>query len=114
MVRSNGTLILWTGQRHSGKTTMAARLAQIARREGFEVGGLLAPSVYRDGILVGFDCFDLRGGTRTPLLRRGRDTSKPSTFTFVAEGLKLGKLLLACSLQDRQTSLLSMSSDHSS
>jgi nucleoside-triphosphatase len=74
---------------------MAAELAQIARRKGFEVGGLLAPSVYRDGVLVGFDCFDLRGGTRTPLLRRRRDTSKPGTFTFVAEGLKLGKAALS-------------------
>jgi len=74
---------------------MAARLARVVVHEGFEVAGLLALSVYRDGRLVGFDCFDLRGGTRVPLLRRGRDTSKPYTFTFVAEGLKFGAAALS-------------------
>lgn len=90
MVSSRDKLILWTGQRHSGKTTMAAKLARVVVHEGFEVAGLLAPSVYRDGRLVGFDCLDLRGGTRAPLLRRGRDTGRPGAFTFVAEGLELG------------------------
>jgi len=95
MVADHDRLILWTGQRHSGKTTMAAKLARVACHEGFEVAGLLAPSVYLDGRLVGFDGFDLCSRSQAPLLRRGRETSKPGTFTFVAEGLKLGAAALS-------------------
>jgi nucleoside-triphosphatase THEP1 len=95
MVRSRDKLILWTGQRHSGKTTMAAKLARVAVHEGFEVAGLLAPSVYLDGRLVGFDGFDLCSKSQAPLLRRGRDTGKRDTFKFVAEGLKLGAAALS-------------------
>lgn len=95
MVPDHDRLILWTGQRHSGKTTAAAKLARVACQEGFEVAGLLAPSVYLDGSLVGFDGFDLCSKSQAPLLRRGGDTDKPDTFTFVTGGLKLGAAALS-------------------
>jgi len=63
-------LILWTGEKHSGKTTSAFKLVESVHREGFTVRGLLAPSVYEDGRLVGFDAFDLQSGKHAPLSRR--------------------------------------------
>ena len=95
MVPDHDRLILWTGQKHSGKTTMAANLARVAVRGGFEVAGLLAISVYLGGRLVGFDGFDLCSKSRAPLLRRGLDAGKPDTFAFVTEGLKLGAAALS-------------------
>jgi nucleoside-triphosphatase THEP1 len=95
VVPDHDRLILWTGQRHSGKTTMAANLARVAVHEGFEVAGLLALSVYCGGSLVGFDGFDLCSKSRAPLLRHGLDTGKPDMFTFVTEGLKLGAAALS-------------------
>jgi nucleoside-triphosphatase THEP1 len=55
MVATQNRLILWTGPKHCGKTTIATKLTQIARAEGFNVAGLLAPPLYRNSKLLGFD-----------------------------------------------------------
>jgi nucleoside-triphosphatase THEP1 len=83
-------LILWRGARHSGKTTAAGKLAEQARNEDFRVAGLLAPAIYVDGCLKGFEALDLRNGTRTVLASRGQ---KPDTeqFVFTEAGLKFGR-----------------------
>jgi len=95
MVSTRNKLVLWTGEKHSGKTTSAAKLVEIARGEGFNVAGLLAPSLYRDGELLGFDAIDLRNETRAPLAKRNTDTGKTEQFTFLPEGLKLGNAALS-------------------
>jgi iron complex transport system ATP-binding protein len=85
-------LILWTGPQHAGKTTAAADLADEVRRRGLSVAGMLAPGVYREGRLVGFDAVDLRSGRRASLLRRGRDgPQRAGPFAFTQAGLALGK-----------------------
>jgi nucleoside-triphosphatase THEP1 len=83
-------LILWTGEKHSGKTTSAANLVKIIRSEGFNVAGLLAPSIYNDVELLGFDAIDLRSGKRIPLARR-----KTGQFSFFDSGLKFGNVALS-------------------
>jgi len=84
-------LVLLVGPKHSGKTTVAAALADRARQAGFAVAGLLAPGVRRSGELIGFDALDLRTGRRTPLARRGVEGSQQvGGFAFTAEGLALG------------------------
>ena len=87
-------LILWTGEKHSGKTTCVAGLVKAARAKGFNVAGILAPSLYRNGRLMGFDILDLRNGDRTSLARRRTDTTKMSPFVFIDEGLRLGHTAL--------------------
>jgi len=88
-------LILWTAKKHSGKTTSVARLAQIAEDEGFVVAGVLAPSIYHNGRLAGFYVLDLRDKTGTPLAIREADADETESFTFIAEGLKLGSAALS-------------------
>jgi len=83
-------LFLWTGPRHCGKTTGAAGLARMARHCGFRVAGLLAPSVYRDGHLVGFDALDLGSEARSPLAVRRDNPGDVGPFHFTEEGLRLG------------------------
>jgi molybdopterin-guanine dinucleotide biosynthesis protein A/nucleoside-triphosphatase THEP1 len=95
MVTTQNRLILWTGPKHCGKTTSATKLAQIARAEGFNVAGLLAPPLYRNNKLLGFDVLDLRNQTRAPLARRKISQSKAGPFTFIADGLKLGNTVLS-------------------
>jgi nucleoside-triphosphatase THEP1 len=90
MVSIRDKLVLWTGQKHSGKTTGAARLVNVARKEGFNIAGLLAPSLYREGELLGFDALDLRNKTRVPLARRETKSGKTGRFKFFQNGLKLG------------------------
>jgi len=68
-------LILWTGKKHSGKTTGAFKLVETVRNEGFTVAGLLALSLYDNDKLIGFDAFDLQSENRAPLARRRIETN---------------------------------------
>jgi len=90
MVSIRDKLVLWTGEKHSGKTTSAACLVNIARKQGFNVAGLLAHSLYRDGKLLGFDAVDLRNKTRVPLARRNTKPEKTGKFKFFQSGFKFG------------------------
>jgi nucleoside-triphosphatase THEP1 len=87
-------LILWTGPKHGGKTTSVTELARRVRQSGFRVAGLLAPSVYRDGHLVGFEALDLQSEARAPLAVRRDDLGDVGPFHFVEEGLRLGRQAL--------------------
>ena len=95
MVSIPTKLILWTGEKHCGKTTSAANLVKIVRSERFNIAGLLAPSIYSNGELLGFDAIDLQNETRVPLAKRNTDTGKTEQFTFLPEGLKLGNAALS-------------------
>ncbi len=64
MSKLNGMLMIGSAGANVGKTTAAARLTQRACAEGFTVTGLLAPSVYLNGELMGFDALDLKNKTR--------------------------------------------------
>lgn len=88
-------VVLWTGRKHSGKTTRAEELAVRARREGFEVAGLLAKAQYQGGKLAGFDAVDLRSGSEARLARRRSEGGGKCGFSFVAEGLELGSAALS-------------------
>jgi len=90
MVSIHYKLVLWIGEKHGGKTTSAGNLVRIARDEGFIVAGLLAPSVYSDDELLGFDAIDLRNENRVPLARR-----KKGRFIFLNDGLKFGNAALS-------------------
>ena len=95
MMLTQKKLILWTGKKHSGKTTGAAKLVRIAHNEGFDVAGLLAEALYLNGRLIGFDAIDLRNETRAPLARLKKNGGKTGRFDFVTEGVKLGSAALS-------------------
>jgi nucleoside-triphosphatase len=86
---------LWTGPKHSGKTTSATRLIKMARTEGFIVAGILEPSLYDNGELLGFDVLDVQNQKRTPLARRNKDKSTTGLFNFITDGLKFGNAVLS-------------------
>jgi nucleoside-triphosphatase THEP1 len=88
-------LVLWVGPRHSGKTTTVAELAQKAESEGFNVAGVLAPSVYDNEHLTGFEVVDLRTGKRLPLATRKINQNQQGGFTFTQTGLEFGKNALS-------------------
>ncbi|MHC4739900.1 MAG: NTP transferase domain-containing protein [Planctomycetota bacterium] len=94
MLRQN-KLILWVGEKHSGKTTSAAELAQAARAKGITIAGLLAPSIYNKGELTGFDVLDLRTEALAALAIRRSGEGRGEPYTFTAEGLKVGRSALS-------------------
>jgi nucleoside-triphosphatase THEP1 len=88
-------MMLWTGPKHSGKSTAAAQLAEQATTEGFSVAGILAPAIYRRGRLIGFDGVNLATGRRRPLTRRvERGRGHVGPFAFTADGLGFGNAAL--------------------
>jgi nucleoside-triphosphatase THEP1 len=95
MVTVSTKLVLWTGPRHSGKTTTASDLVKTARKKGFIIAGLLAPSLYNDGKLIGFDALDLRNNTRKPLARFNTEKAETRLLKFIPEGLKVGYTALS-------------------
>jgi len=84
------SIILWVGPKHSGKTTSAACLVQTVRDAGFAVAGCLAPSVYANNSLLGFDVVNLRSGERGPLARRETGPGPDRKFRLITEGLGIG------------------------
>jgi len=83
-------LIIWTDPKHSGKTTRALDLVNSARKEGFRIAGLLAPSMYDNCKLTGFYAYDLVSSLKKPLAKRNNDVEGKRHFTFLSEGLKFG------------------------
>lgn len=88
-------LVLWVGPKHSGKTTAVAELARKAKSEGFNVAGVLAPSVYADKHLTGFEVVDLSTGGKIPLAVRKTDKNRQGGFHFTRKGLEFGKSVLS-------------------
>jgi len=94
-VLKQNELILWVGEKHCGKTTSAGEVAKAARAKGFNVAGLLAPSLYNNGELAGFDVVDLRTEDRVPLAIRGTGEGRGERYTFTTEGLRVGRSALS-------------------
>ena len=83
-------IILWTGPKHSGKTTRALDLVKSTRKEGYSVAGLLAPSIYNKGKLIGFYAYDLINDSQKQLAVCNKNEAGTRHFTFLSEGLKVG------------------------
>ncbi len=86
-------IILWTGPKHSGKTNAAGEMVKCLRAEGCNIVGILAPSLYEDHRLVGFDVVDIATGRRAPLFRAGKPADA-GRFAFCNEGVHLGRAAL--------------------
>jgi len=94
MDRAENRCILWVGDKHSGKTTAAAKLIDCLRKKGAAAGGILAPSIYANDRLVGFDIVDVQNDLRVPLAVRDENICGAVPYRFYEKGLELGHLAL--------------------
>lgn len=69
-------LILSAGK-HSGKTTLATRLAQDLKTRGLKVGGILSPGYFDNGRRSSFDALDIMTGRKVSLSRRRKESFIP-------------------------------------
>lgn len=67
------TLLLLTGPRGSGKSSLCAQLARLGREAGLDVAGLLSPARIVAGQKVGIDTVDLRTGQQRQLARQNEN-----------------------------------------
>ncbi len=92
-------LILWAGPKHSGKTSRATRLVEELRRSGYTIGGFLAPSIYREETLIGFEILDLQNDQRVELAERSKERGRVAGFTFCDRGIDLGRQALRLAVE---------------
>ena len=86
-------VLLWTGEKHSGKSTVAGELVVCLQQAGITCGGLLAPGRYSNGKLCGFNAIDIASGVRETLLNRVETGQEPhvGNFAFCDSGVRLAK-----------------------
>ena len=87
--------VLWVGDKHSGKTTAVTNLVKSIQQQGYIVGGILAPSIYEENRLIGFDIVDIRKQLRVPLAVRDGQNRGVGGFRFNQEGLRVGHSALS-------------------
>lgn len=68
--RRRAPVVVITGERGAGKTTLAGAVVACLRAAGVQVGGILAPGVHRDGRRYSFDVVAVASGERRPLACR--------------------------------------------
>ena len=57
---SSGEIILLTGSLSSGKTSFCLDLAQLAKKKGLDVAGIISPAVFTESQKTAIDALDLR------------------------------------------------------
>ena len=86
-------IFLLTAPKHSGKTTAAKKLTELAKQNNLSPAGILAPSIYKDSKLIGFKILDIKTSRQTLLFDFSDETKRELTFT--KKGLKFGDTALS-------------------
>lgn len=98
-------VILVSGEKHCGKSTLVERFIASLAGRGLRIGGILAKGLWEDNVRAGFDLVNLAEGSITPLARR-RQHPHPQhklMFDFLDTGIKAGAQALdaaSCSQTD--------------
>jgi nucleoside-triphosphatase THEP1 len=89
-------IILITGERGSGKTSLLTETVGLLHKQGRSAGGILSPGFWQESVRTGYDVVDAATGQRHPLARR---SSQPApgqrcAFTFDEGGFAEGRRAL--------------------
>jgi nucleoside-triphosphatase THEP1 len=84
-------IFLWIGSKHGGKSSKALELVEKVKSLGLKVGGIVAPSKYEGGKLIGFDILNLQTGQRRCLSRLRPAIADGKRFEFTKAGEQFGK-----------------------
>ncbi|MFZ7112346.1 MAG: ATP-binding cassette domain-containing protein [Desulfatiglandales bacterium] len=89
---SSPRIVIVSGAKHSGKSTLVGHFVESAVGHGYRVSGILAKGYWKDGLREGFDIVDLSDGSSVPLARRRRyeDPHEVTVFDFNREGIEAG------------------------
>jgi nucleoside-triphosphatase len=94
---ANAPIVIITGERGAGKTTLVTAVVERLRAAGACVGGVLAPGTVRDGRRNAFDVVDLATGERRPLSARDAQPGwiEEKCFWVDPDGYRLGNAALS-------------------
>lgn len=90
-------VILVSGDKHCGKTTLVEKYLASAAGQGLRIAGILARGLWKDNCRAGFDLVNLSDGNTTPLARRRPhpDPQHHLIFDFLDTGMRAGARALA-------------------
>ena len=89
-------IVLVTGSRHSGKTTLVSKFVAGAVQRGLRIAGILAPGEFTQGVRNSFSIIDIARDRAVPLATRNTsDDAGSIPFDFHDEGLIAGYRALA-------------------
>ncbi len=89
-------VFILTGEKHEGKTTFAAALADALKKQGISTGGFLAPGKFENNRRSEFDILDLKTGSRKPLCSIHRTEGESiGPFRFDPSGQQFGNQILS-------------------
>lgn len=64
MEKFAGQILLVTGPRGAGKSTLCRRVIDVARHASWKIGGVLSPAIIKGGLKIGIGVEDLSSGKR--------------------------------------------------
>ncbi|MBN1680002.1 MAG: hypothetical protein JW966_06895 [Anaerolineae bacterium] len=89
--RKRGAIILVSGDRRIGKTTMLLAVRKAAIQAGYSVGGVLSVARFEHDSKTGIDLMDAASGTVVPLATVGGGSAiRTPHYSFDAGALALG------------------------
>ncbi|NLX10186.1 MAG: hypothetical protein GXY36_11060 [Chloroflexi bacterium] len=91
MPDDSGSVILISGWRQAGKTTLLLDLRAAAREAGLRVGGFLSPGRFVQGVKTGIDLLDAASGATIPLATVGEQGAiHTGRYSFEAAAFEAG------------------------
>ena len=86
-----GTILLVSGGRRAGKSTLLFAIRQAVQAAGLSVGGLHSPARFEDGTKTGIDLVDAATGQALPLAEAGTGgTVSTGRYSFDPAALAAG------------------------
>ncbi|MEA1968218.1 MAG: nucleoside-triphosphatase [Thermodesulfobacteriota bacterium] len=88
--------VIITGEKQSGKSTLAAQLAAALKDKNVKIAGIIAKGIWKNNIREGFNLMDLKTGKSYPLAKRMEKPGKNSItgFEFLETGIAAGSRAL--------------------
>lgn len=88
---TSGAVILVSGWRQAGKTTVLLAVREAAIRAGLSAGGFLSVARFEDGVKTGIDLLDAASGEMIPLATVGGEGAiRTGYYTFNPQALDAG------------------------
>lgn len=81
-------VVVLTGGRQGGKTSLCQRIAEQATAQGLRIGGVLSPAVFSEGEKIGIAVVDLSSGHSQHLATRRRSPA-PNALGYQFEDVAL-------------------------
>ncbi len=92
-LRKKSNVIIVTGDKGEGKSTMLAELGVLFKNRGIQTGGIISPAVFENNVRTGYDLVNVATAQKIRLSQTGRIDGMVNVgrYYFFEEGITFGK-----------------------